>query len=70
MKTKNINNVLEGIKKLDIEEQEYISQILSKRVIELKRFAISKRAQEAESNYKEGKVKKGSFNDIWADLND
>ncbi len=65
-----INEVLESIEKLDIDDQAYISEVLSKRLIELRRSEIARRATEAEQAYKEGKTKKGSFNDLWKDLND
>ena len=66
----SVNEVLESIEKLDIEDQVYISEILFKRMIELKRAKISRRAIESEQAYKEGKTKKGFFKDLWKDLND
>lgn len=69
-RTNTMNGVLESIEKLDIDEQVYISNVLSKRLIELRRLEIAKRAIEAEQAYKEGKTKKGSFKDLWKDIND
>ena len=66
----NINEVLESIEKLHIGDQTYICEILSKRLIEVRRSEIVKRAVEAEQAYKEGKTKKGSFEHLWKDLND
>jgi hypothetical protein len=66
----NINEVLESIEKLDIDEQGYISEVLSKRLVELRRAEIAKRAIESEQAYKKGETKKGSFKDLWKDLND
>ena len=66
----SINGLLEGIEKLNIEGQAYISEVLSKRLIELRRSEIARRAIEAEQAYKEGKTKEGSFKDLWKDLND
>ena len=66
----SVNEVLESIEKLDIEDQVYISEILFKRMIELKRAKIARRAIESEQTYKEGKTKKGFFKDLWKDLND
>jgi hypothetical protein len=60
----SLNKVLEGIEKLDIDDQTYISEVLSKRLIELRRSEIAKRAKEAERAYKQGKAKKGSFKDL------
>ncbi|MGR3311708.1 MAG: hypothetical protein ACUZ77_13190 [Candidatus Brocadiales bacterium] len=69
-KLNSINEVLENIEKLDIDDQAYISEVLTKRLIELRRSEIERRAIEAEQAYKEGKTKRGSFNDLWKDLND
>ncbi|MFQ6062859.1 MAG: hypothetical protein ACE5J9_06760 [Methanosarcinales archaeon] len=66
----NINEVLKSIESLDIEDQAYILNILSKRLVELRRSEIAKRAIEAEQAYIEGKVKRGDFNSLWKDLND
>jgi len=38
------------------------------KVLEEKRFEISGRIREAEEAYKNGKVKKGKFEDLWKDL--
>lgn len=65
----SINKVLEGIEKLNIDDQAYVSEVLSKRLIELRRSEIARRAKEAERAYKQGKAKKGSFKDLWKDLN-
>jgi len=69
MAIQNINKVLEKIKKLDIEDQEYISDILNKRIIESKRLAIAQSAKEIMHDYKTGKCKSGNINDLWNDLN-
>lgn len=66
----SINNVLETIEGLDIDNQAYILEVLSKRLIELRRAKIAKRAEEAEQAYREGKVKRGKIGDLWKDLND
>ncbi len=65
-----VNDVLVKIENLNLEEKEYLSEILSRRLIELRRKAIAKRAKEAEEAYRKGKVKSGSFDDLWNDLND
>ncbi|MBU0701210.1 hypothetical protein KKE26_07975 [bacterium] len=69
-KTVSINVALETIESLDVNAQAYISEILSKRIVELRRAGISKRAQEAEQSYKRGTVKRGNIEDLWKDLND
>ncbi len=65
----SINKVLESVEKLDVDDQTYVSEVLSKRLIELRRSEIARRAKEAERAYKQGKTKKGSFKDLWKDLN-
>ena len=69
-KINSINEVLENIGHLKFEDQAYVSEVLSKRMIEFKRSQIAKRATEAEQAYKKGKTKKGSLNDLLKDLND
>ncbi|MCZ7384804.1 MAG: hypothetical protein O8C63_08670 [Candidatus Methanoperedens sp.] len=65
-----INEVLEETEHLGIDDREYLLNILSKRLVELKRAKISKRAKEAVGEYKNWTVKSGNFNDLWKDLND
>lgn len=69
-KSTQINDVLKTINSLDIDNQCYISKILSKRLIELRRAEIAESAQQAEQAYIEGNVKKGSSIDLLRDLND
>jgi hypothetical protein len=64
-----INKVLVSIEKLDVDDQTYLSEVLSKRLIELRRSEIARRAKEAERAYKQRKIKKGSFKNLWKDLN-
>ena len=66
----SIKEVLENIEHLDINDQTYIFGVLSKRLIELKRSEIAKRAIEAEQTFRGGKVKSGTLDDLWNDLND
>ena len=65
-----VNKVLEEIDQLDIDDRNYIHQILSCRLIETERSRIAKRALEAEENYSHGNVKSGSVRDFFDDLND
>ena len=66
----SLNNILETIGNQDIDNQVYISEILSMRLVELRRKEIAKRTQDAEQAYREGRVKKGNIEDLWKDLND
>jgi len=72
MKSKLItfDKVLDETEQLNIEDREYLLDILSKRLIEEKRMEISRRVIEAEKAYKAGKVKKGKLDNLWKDLND
>ena len=65
-----VNKVLEEIDQLDIDDRNYIHQILSCRLIETERSRIAKRALEAEENYSQGKVRSGSVRDLFNELND
>ncbi len=70
MKSKmvTLNEVLEETEHLDIDDREYLLDILSKRLVELRRAEISKRVKEAVKSYKEGKVKSGKLDALWKDL--
>jgi len=65
-----VNKVLEEIDQLDIDDRNYIHQILSSRLIETERSLIAKRGKEAEKNYCQGNVKSGSVCDLFNELND
>jgi len=68
--TITVNKVLEEIDQLDIDDRNYIHQILSYRLIDAERLRIAKRALEAEENYSQGQVRSGSVNDLLSELND
>jgi hypothetical protein len=65
-----LNKVLEETEFLDIDDREYLLDILSKRLVEFRRKELSKRVKEAVKAYKEGNVKSGNLNDLWKDLHD
>ena len=65
-----VNKVLEEIDQLDIDDRNYIHQILSCRLIDAERSRIAKRAREAEENYSQGHVRSGSVHDLLSELND
>ena len=66
----SIKEVLENIESLDINDQTYVFDVLSKRLIDSKRSEIAKRAIEAEQAFSDGKVMRGTVDDLWEDLND
>ena len=65
-----VNKVLEEIDQLDIDDRNYIHQVLSRRLIETERSRIAKRALEVEENYSRGHVRFGSVDDLINELND
>jgi hypothetical protein len=71
MKTSTqVNDILQAISNLDFEDQSYIAEILSKRMIELRRSQIASRAKEAEENYRLGNVRTCSVEDLIICSND
>ncbi len=70
MKTSTqVNDILQAISDLDLEEQSYIAEILTKRMIELRRNQIASRAkeEEAEENYRLGNVRAVTVEDLMRD---
>jgi FKBP-type peptidyl-prolyl cis-trans isomerase (trigger factor) len=60
----NLNQVLQNISELSVEEQLYLSELLQKRLIEVRRTEIANRVKEAEENYRSGNVRSGSVSDL------
>jgi len=60
----NINTILQEIATLPPEDQVYVSEILEKRIQDIKREQLIIRAEEAEVNYRRKKVKKGDAEDL------
>ncbi len=54
MQTATVGSILESISVLDLDDQLFVTEILNKRAIEIRRNQISARAREAEENYKNG----------------
>ena len=68
MQAQTIDKVLDEFYKIPLEEQEFLMDILQKRVIEEKRELILKEYKRAMKNYKLKKVKKGSVDDLFQDV--
>jgi hypothetical protein len=64
----SLNTVLEYVDKLDIEDQQYIQEIIQRRIIDAKRSAIVHRAKEAKDSVRKNKSKRGTAKDLLADL--
>jgi len=60
-----IDDVLTEISKYSLDDQEFITDILRKRIIEEKRQKIYDNYQESMKNYLECIVKKGSVDDLF-----
>jgi hypothetical protein len=65
----SLNTVLEYVDKLDIEDQQYIQEIIQRRLIDAKRSAIVHRAKEAKDGVRKNKSRSGTAKDLLADLN-
>jgi hypothetical protein len=65
----SLNTVLEYVDKLDIEDQQYIQEIIQRRLIDAKRSVIVHRAKDAKDNLRKNKSRSGTAKDLLADLN-
>lgn len=63
----SLNTVLEYVDKLDIEDQQYLQEIIQRRLIEKKRSAIVRRVKQAKTHVQ--KSRSGTADDLLADLN-
>jgi hypothetical protein len=63
-----MNVVIESFEKLEMEDKEYVFDLLKKHIIEMRRDRIYKRAEEAFDNYTKGNVQKGSIEELFKDL--
>lgn len=59
-----INDILQQIADLTVEDQVLITEILNRRMVELKRNQLLARVKEAEANYQAGRVQAGSVADL------
>ena len=63
-----LNKLVEYFSLLPLDDKEYALDLIKKQLIEAKRNAIVRRAQEAKANLKKGLVKKGTIKDLFKDL--
>ena len=66
--SKSINDFLESLAKLPLDDQLMISEIIHKRVTELKRKAMAESISESKEEYLSNKTKRGSVDDFLKDL--
>jgi hypothetical protein len=65
----SLNTVLEYVDKLDIEDQQFLQEIIQRRLIDAKRSAIVSRAKHAKASVRKHTGRSGTAKDLLADLN-
>jgi len=60
--------IIDSIEGLPIEDQDYLFELIRKRRIENRRAEILANAQEVQQSFKDGTAKRGSVDDLIADL--
>jgi hypothetical protein len=65
----SLNTVLEYVDKLDIEDQQYLQEIIRRRLIDAKRSPIVSWAKRAKANVRKHASRSGTAKDLLADLN-
>jgi len=63
-----INKLIEDFSHLPLDDKEYAIEVIKKQLMETKRDTIAKRDKEAMTNYKKGKIKRGTVKDLYRDL--
>lgn len=65
-----VENILRSVSVLNPEDQLFVTEILNKRMIEVRRNQILARAKEAEENYQQGNTWAVSVNDLMISSDD
>ncbi|NJL88453.1 MAG: hypothetical protein HC916_00625 [Coleofasciculaceae cyanobacterium SM2_1_6] len=60
--------IIDSIESLSIEDQDYLFELIRKRRIESRRSEILANAEEVMQSFKDGTAKRGSVDDLIADL--
>jgi len=68
MSNTSVNEVIKEFGQLPSTDKEYVAEIITKQVIELKRERLAQRAEEAKMNLKKGSVKSGGIKELLEDL--
>ncbi|MBW4683140.1 MAG: hypothetical protein KME19_24100 [Microcoleus vaginatus WJT46-NPBG5] len=66
----SFQEIIDSVEQLSLEEQENLFELIKKRRIEKRRFEIAANAKATLESLKEGTAKKGSVDDLIADLLD
>lgn len=64
----SFDNMLDTVSKLPVEEQLMLAEIIKKRIIEQRRKELAASVKESIEEYKSGKAKTGSLDDLIKDL--
>lgn len=65
-----LQEIIQSIESLSAEEQEYLWDLICKRRIEHRREEIANHARALKLDFKEGRAKQGTIDDLIADLLD
>lgn len=63
-----LQEIIDSIESLPIEDQDYLFELIRKRRIDNRRAEILVNAQEVQQSFKDGTAKRGSVDDLIADL--
>ncbi len=66
----SFQEIIDSIEQLSFDEQDYLFELIKKRRIEKRRSEIATDAKATLEAFKQGKAKKGSVEDLIADLLD
>lgn len=68
MITNTFAEALEIVDSMTIDEREQLLEILQKRLIDEKREALTKKIREANQEYRKGKIKTGTVDDLMREI--
>jgi len=68
MGSTTLNRLIEDFSHLKLDDKEYAIEVIKKQLIEAKREAIAKRAEEAIAHLKKGMSKRGTVKELYKDL--
>ncbi len=68
MSIRSFQEIIDSVEKLSLDDQDYLFELIKKRRIEKRRLEIAANAKATLESLKQGTAKKGSVNDLIADL--
>ncbi len=69
-RTSRLESVLESVESLGLEEQEYLVEVLSRRMAERRREQLARDVRASRRDYSAGKVRRGTAEDVLRDILD